>query len=284
MNKEELLNDAYRNALQFTTSHYENFQVISFFIPKHLRKHIAIIYQFARQADDIADEGNFSIEERLYKIHMYKDDLFKTVNHNPPSEFWKAFQFTCQQFSLTYKNFYDLLSAFEQDITVIRYSTYNDLLDYCKRSANPIGRIILELFNCSNEKNNEYSDLICTALQLTNFYQDIAVDFNKGRIYIPIKEMKAHGVNENLFEVKENNVNFNKLLGSQITRTRFLFEEGKKLIGVLPLKLRYQIKLTILSGMEILSKIEKVNFDIFRNRPKLSKFDFIKLTFKMAVM
>jgi squalene synthase HpnC len=284
MNQEKLLDNIYLSALQFTKSHYENFPVISYFIPKQLKKHVAIIYQFARQADDIADEGNFSITERLRKIHMYRDDLLKTLNHNPPNEFWTAFYNTCQLYYLTHKNFYDLLSAFEQDIYVSRYSTYDDVLDYCQRSANPVGRIILELFNCSNEKTNKYSDSICTALQLTNFYQDIVLDFKKGRIYIPVNEMKEFGVNENLFELNENNANFNKLLSSQITRTKLLFEEGIKILELLPLNLKFQIKLTILGGMEILNKIEKISFNIFSNRPKLSKYDFIKMTFKMALM
>lgn len=280
-NQNDSLEYAYLKALEFAQAHYENFPVVSFFIPKQLRKHIAIVYQFARQADDIADEGKDPEQERLYKIHLYREALFKTLNHKPPNIFWEAFQNTVNEFSLMQKYFYDLLSAFEQDITTKRYSTFNDLLDYCSRSANPVGRIILELFNINNDKAFVYSDAICTALQLTNFYQDVSVDFEKGRIYIPQDEMKDYGVNENLFELKENNANFIKLLKHQVNRGRKLFEYGKNLIPMLPMRLKIQIKLSILGGMEVLNKIEKLNYDVLNKRPKLSKSDFLKLMLRL---
>jgi len=268
---------AYQNAINFAKNHYENFPVASLFIKKNLRKHIAIIYQFARQADDIADEGNLTNDERIKLLNKYKQALTNSLNNKFENLFWYALNNTIKEFRLSTDNFYNLLSAFKQDIVKIRYKDFNDLLDYCKRSANPVGRIILELHNIHEENALKYSDDICTALQLTNFYQDVSIDIKKGRIYIPQSEMIKFEVEEIAFEDKEINTNFTKLMKFQIDRTKRIFDNGRNLLKYLPLALRIEILLTIIGGKAILTMIEKNNFDVLNNRPTLSKKDYLKV-------
>lgn len=287
MNKNELkdirLNKAYKVALMFARSHYENFPVVSFFIFKELKKHIAVVYQFARQADDIADEGIANGELRIEKLEFYKNYLTDCLRGQYYSDFWMALNSTVYNFNLTPAYFYDLISAFQQDIVKKRYDSFTELLKYCNRSANPVGRIILELFNVREKQAFVYSDAICTALQLTNFYQDISIDYLKGRIYIPLEEMKSFGVDENVFELKKNNTNFISLLKYQVNRTRKLFDEGKNLLPFLPVRLRIQIKMTILGGESILNKIESSNYNVLSVRPKLNKVDIIKILFQSII-
>jgi squalene synthase HpnC len=272
-----ILNKAYHEALLFTKSHYENFPVVSLFIPKNLRKHIAIIYQFARQADDLADEGIDRGELRIEKLEFYKNQLSNCLQGQYSSDFWMAVNSTITNYNLTPGYFYNLINAFQQDIIKKRYESYAELLKYCEYSANPVGRIILELFNVRENQAFVYSDSICTALQLTNFYQDVAVDHLKGRIYIPADEMDSFGVKENVFELKENNTNFMALLKYQVDRTQKLFDDGKKLLPLLPDTLSRQIKMTIFGGEAILRKIEKSNYGVLISRPHINKLDLIKI-------
>ncbi len=275
------LDKIYSEAIEFTKSHYENFPVVSFFISKSLRKHVAVIYQFARQADDIADEGIENAETRMENLELYYQQLTDSLNEKFASPFWATLYFTIKQFNLTTKNFYDLLDAFKQDVVKNRYETFEELLYYCERSANPVGRIILELHNIKDHKSIEYSDAICTALQLTNFYQDVSLDYqNMNRIYIPADEIRKFGVTENIFQLKENSSNFQQLLKYQVERTKQLFSAGKRLLPKLPLKLRFQIKMTILGGEEILKKISYINYNVLSIRPSLTKIDILKIFFK----
>jgi len=274
------LKKAYNEAIKFAKSHYENFPVVSFFLPNRLKKHIAVIYQFARQADDIADEGNYPIDFRLMLLENYKNKLINTLEENYEDDFWMALGNTIKSMRLTPEYFFNLLSAFEQDVTVTRYKTFDDLLNYCERSANPVGRLILELFEIRDEKVMEYSDAVCTALQLTNFYQDISIDYSKNRIYLPLNEMKKFGVSENIFELKKNNANFKQLLKYHIEKTKELFNKGNNILNYLPGILRLQIKLTILGGERILEKIEELDYDTLNYRPILSKKDLVNLFFR----
>lgn len=274
------LDVAYKSAIGFATNHYENFPVVSILVPKHLRKHIAVIYQFARTADDLADEGNALPGERIEQLNNFENDLTEAFNNNFKNEFWAALKNTIEEKKLTQKYFYDLLKAFKHDVEVKRYNTFEDVLFYCEHSANPVGRLILELFEIRDEELNKYSDNICTALQLTNFYQDVSVDIEKGRIYISLDELKKFGIDENVFVQKENNVNFKGLLRQQIERTRTLFIEGKKIIQHLPFRLRFEISWTILGGEKILDKIEELDYDVLNQRPKLNKADYLTLMLK----
>ncbi len=172
----------------------------------------------------------------------------------------------------------NLLKAFKQDVVKKSYNNFEELLEYCKYSANPVGRLVLELNNIRNDEAFSLSDKICTALQLTNFYQDLKIDYNKkGRIYLPKDEMAEYLIKKKVFELNENNLNLRKLLSRNINRTKRMFEEGRGLLKFLNGRVKYEIKWTILGGEEILKKIEKNNYNVFKYRPKLSKIDFLKL-------
>lgn len=267
----------YNKALQFAKSHYENFPVISLFIKKDIQKHIAIIYQFARQADDIADEGIMSQDERITRLNNFEAELKKSLSKNFSGGFWKALNLTIEQYKLDPENFLALLKAFKQDVWKNRYKNFDELLRYCNNSANPIGRLILGLHNIHNPNAQKYSDKICTALQLTNFYQDVSIDIRKNRLYIPEDELANFRVGLDLIEQKQFSEEFKNMLKYQVDRTKRMFEEGKKLLSYLPIRLRIQIILTIKGGQEIIKKIEKQNYNVLENRPALSKIDFIKL-------
>jgi len=269
--------EGYSQALKLTREHYENFPVVSFFLPAEIRKHVAIIYWFARTADDFADEGTGGVKERLSLLNFFESRLEKLLSGESENSLELALFTTITEKKLTQSYFYNLISAFKQDIEKCRYENFNEILDYCRRSANPIGRLILELNGIKNDEAYMYSDKICTALQLTNFYQDTMIDFRKGRIYYPQDELSNFTVPENVFELKEINNNFRELLKYNVDRTKMLFESGEKLLGFLNGKLKIQIKWTIKGGEEILNKIISSDYDVLNKRPELSKFDFIKI-------
>ncbi|RJP67810.1 MAG: squalene synthase HpnC, partial [Ignavibacteriales bacterium] len=234
----------------------------------------------ARQADNIADEGSFSQKERIEQLDEYKKDLSESLKGNFRTPFWQTINNTIVELKLSPSLFYDLLVAFKQDVLKKRYKDFLEILDYCKYSANPVGRLILELHNIRDEESKKLSDSICTALQLANFYQDLSLDFLKGRIYIPVDEMESFGITENDFEKKKINSNFSLLIKQQVQRAKVLFQNGYSLIDRLPFKLAIEIKWTILGGEEILNKIEKNDYNVLTLRPVLTKKDFAGLFIK----
>jgi squalene synthase HpnC len=272
--------NAYKKALIFAKDHYENFPVVSFLIRKELRKDVAIIYWFARTADDLADEGNHSEKERLENLEIFENRLTRLLNDNFESEFDLALAESIKTRNLNPAHFYNLLKAFKQDVVKKRYAAFSEVKDYCKNSANPVGRLILELHDIRNEEAFSYSDDICTALQLTNFYQDTAIDFGKGRIYYPLEEMEKFKVVEKMFRLNENNSNLRELVKFSTSRTKELFNRGKNLLHYLDGCLKMEIKWTILGGEKILGKIEENNFDVIQQRPIITKIDFIWLIIK----
>ena len=200
-------NRAYKLALDFTRKHYENFPVVSFLIPRDLRKHVAIIYWFARTADDIADEGKLSTGERLKKLDDFEEGFKRVLNGNYKSEYESVLHQTIKEKGLNPEHFTNLLKAFRQDVTKKEYANSEELLGYCQNSANPVGRLILELHGIRDENANIYSDNICTALQITNFLQDVTEDFEKGRIYLPQDELARFEINKIMFEERKINLN-----------------------------------------------------------------------------
>jgi squalene synthase HpnC len=268
---------AYRAALKFAGTHYENFPVVSFLVPKELRKHVAIIYWFARTADDIADEGEVSEFDRILNLEHFQNRLTELINGNAGDDYELALAATIKGRALTTDLFYDLLTAFKQDITKKRYTDFDDLLKYCKNSANPVGRLILELNNIREQEAFLLSDKICTALQLTNFLQDSIIDYEKGRIYLPCDEMEQFAVDHKIFELKQNNPNLQRLIKLNVDRIERMFIDGKELLRFLKGRLKFEIKWTVLGGMEILNRIKKNDYNIFAPRPKLSKKDFVIL-------
>jgi len=285
MNKPEhqKLNSAYSKSLKFAKSHYENFPVVSCLIPKNLRKHVAIIYWFARTADDYADEGNFSEDERLEKLDNFEFRLEQLLIGKAESDYEIALAYTINEKNLTAENFYNLIKAFKQDVIKNRYENCEAVIDYCRHSANPVGRLILELFDIRSEEAIKYSDKICTALQLTNFLQDVSIDYKKGRIYLPQDEMDMLQITEKMFEDKENNHKLKQLVKHNVDRIQNLFNEGKKLFPLLSRRLKVEIVWTVAGGEEILDQIRKNDYNVLNNRPELSKIRMVSLFLKSLI-
>lgn len=277
---EERINSAYKTSLTFSKEHYENFPVILFSVSKELKKHIAIIYKFARQADDLADEGYISQNERLFFLNEYEKDFIEALNGKFKNDFWVALKNTCDKFQIDKKLFLDLISAFKQDIIKKRYETDSEILDYCKRSANPIGRILLKIFKVEDNEALIASDKICTALQLTNFYQDVSIDIQKNRIYASKEMMRKYSVAEEDFLNLNCNENVKLLFKELIEKTYKMFNEGKVIQSYVPKSFLLQIRMTILGGEKILHKIVENDYDVFNKRPKLNKKDFLLILLK----
>lgn len=261
-------------------NHYENFPVASFLIPKNYRNDVAIIYWFARTADDLADERNVTPEKRLEELNNFENEFRNSLKGKSEKFYFNQLSKTINDKKLSDGFFLNLLSAFKQDVVKKEYENYIEVLDYCKRSANPVGRILLELFNVKEEDAFVNSDKICTALQLTNFYQDTVIDIEKGRNYYPQNEMKMFNVTKKMFELKENNPNIKALVKHNVERVQGLFDEGKNLLKYLNGRFKIEIKWTIAGGERVLDKIRKNDYDVFTKRPKLNKIDFISLLVK----
>jgi len=285
MNKSELqkLNSAYSKSIKFAKYHYENFPVVSFLIPKKLRNHVAIIYWFARTADDYADEGKLSEGERLEKLNNFQYRTKQLLIGKAESDYEIALANTIKEKNLTTENFFNLIKAFRQDVIKNRYENFAEVFDYCKYSANPVGRLILELFDIRSEESIKYSDKICTALQLTNFLQDVSIDYKKGRIYLPQDEMEMLQITEKLFEDKENNHKLKQLVKHNVDRAQNLLDEGKKLFPLLSGRLKVEIIWTVAGGEEILDQIRKNDYNMLNNRPEISKTRMISLFLKSLI-
>lgn len=274
-----------------STDHYENFPVASLLLPRQLQQPVAAIYRFARSADDIADEGNASPTERLAQLHAYEEGLNRIATGQPVAdEIAPIFQPLREQhlrIGLPLAPCHALLSAFKQDVQQARYGTYSDLLDYCGRSANPVGHLMLFLFQADTPENIAMSDAICTALQLTNHWQDIAVDATKGhagRIYLPQDELRLWGYSDADIHsgdgMRRDPVRWAEFLAFQTQRVRTLFEAGAALPGLLgqqSWRIGQELRLTVGGGRRILNKIDAVAGDIYLRRPKLHWWDWLPL-------
>ena len=280
---------AYSYCKKLTLSHYENFPVGSLLIPSNKRKYIYSIYAFARTADDIADSDIYSIEEKLKLLDEYENELTnielkKSVSlKNESQNIFTALSNTTDELRIPIKEFRDLLTAFRQDAVKQRYNDFEELLNYSAYSANPIGHLVLYVFGYDPERDKEcfeYSDKVCSALQLTNFWQDVSVDLKIDRIYIPERTMKEFNFNELMLLDKTENDDFRKMMKHLTERTKLLFEEGRKITNYVSGRLRYELKITIAGGMEILNKIEKINYNVLSQRVTISNIDKLKLLAK----
>jgi squalene synthase HpnC len=273
------LDRAYAYCERLARSHYENFPVGSALVPKRLRNHFYSIYAFARIADDFADEGygqGYSEQERLAMLGEWRRMLTESLAGRASHPVFVALAHTTSQFELPTALFEDLLSAFEQDVTVRRYQSFDQLLDYCRRSANPIGRLVLLLFGYRDEQLSEWSDQICTALQLTNHWQDVSIDLDKDRIYLPQDDLSQFGVaTEDLISRTASN-RFKDLLRFQIERTRAMFVRGKPLCLSVSGRLGLELRAVWLGGMRILDRVEHNGYDVFARRPIISSADKLK--------
>ncbi len=216
---------------QIARSHYENFPVASRFVPKEIRKYVWAVYAFARTADDFADEPGYTIAERMDNLFQWEQYLDECYNGNPTHRVFAALAETVERFQIPIELFQKLLRAFRSDVTVKRYGTFDELLEYCSCSANPIGRLVLLLFNYRSEAMMELSDSICTALQLTNFWQDVSVDLKKDRIYIPLEDLQEFAYSEQDLLERKFDDRFRELMAFEVQRTAQLFVEGKPLIS-----------------------------------------------------
>lgn len=280
-----------------TFGHYENFPVASWLIPQRLRQHVCNIYAFARTADDFADEPQFAGQrmERLQEwrgfLHQCALDAMttRTTNHEsratrdlPPT--FIALRETIREFQLPVSLLNDLLTAFMLDVTKPRYATFHEVLHYCRHSANPVGRLILHLFGYGNEHWMTLSDAICTALQLANFWQDVAIDLQKnegtGRLYIPQEDLARYGVSDGDLFARQMTPAIRDLMAFQVERTEQLFQRGRALCDLVPHpRLRWQLRLTWLGGMRILHKIRRNHCAVFQ-RPTLTVLDWATLLFR----
>ncbi len=266
--------------LHLAQKHYENFPVGSWLLSKKLRKPIHLIYAFARVADDIADEGNLGERERIQRLNEWEQLLLRSLNATATDVFFRNLAEAIHKFDLPVRYFQDLLVAFRKDSSNPTYSTFDEVLDYCRYSANPIGRLLLALFNCSNDENERYSDKICTALQLTNFWQDISVDTRRNRFYIATTELQQFGLTISDLVHNEKRIEFRQLMKFQVERTRGIFEDGKPLLSNVGREFRKELRFIYLGGTKILDKIEALDFDTRRNRPALTKFNMLSLAVK----
>jgi phytoene synthase len=257
-------------------SHYENFPVASLLLPARLREPVEIIYRFARSADDFADEGSDPPQERLQKLDDYRAQLAA-----PSTPLFRDLEKIIREHGLPVQLFGDLLDAFSQDVTQKRYQHFPQLMDYCRRSANPVGRLLLHLFKRTSDLELKQSDAICSALQLINHWQDVDRDYTKdNRVYLPQDEMARFGVTERHLREKTCDVAWRSLMKFQVNRTRELMLSGHGLGNSLPGRVGLEIRATVQGGLRILEKIEHAGYDVFRRRPTLGALDWPMVLFR----
>ena len=266
------------------TGHYENFPVASVLLPPAMRRHIAAVYAFARTADDFADEGSLAPQDRLALLDGWEARLHdahagraqEPARTGEPMEAPTLFVqlgATIHEKRLPVDLFAALLSAFRQDVTVHRYATWAQLLDYCSRSANPVGRIVLRIAGYDDPARDRLSDAICTALQLTNFWQDLAIDWARGRLYVPAADRTAAGASEHDLDARRMTPEWRAVLEELAARTRLLFVEGRPVCDGVRGRLRHELRLTSLGALRVLDRLERGGFDVFASRAALGAAD-----------
>ncbi|MDO4433587.1 MAG: squalene synthase HpnC [Alysiella sp.] len=260
-----------------SVNHYENFPVGSVLLPRRLRKPIHAVYAFARTADDIADEGQDDSESRLTKLGCLKAELdLLAAGAMPQTPLIQRLQHEAiVPFGLPLQPFYDLLDAFSQDVVKTRYQNFGELVDYARRSANPIGRILLHLYGETDERSLAQSDGICTALQLINFWQDVAIDWQKNRVYLPQDDMAKFGVNEAQIAAGQADSAFQKLLAYECDKAHKMLKAGSPLAKTLKGRIGFELRLIVLGGQRILQKIAENQYDVFQKRPVLTWQDWL---------
>jgi len=275
------LDRAYRWCAQVARRHYENFPVASLLLPERMRPAIAAIYAFARQADDFADEPGPSDTERLRLLDDWHGRLLGVRGHGGEGDelVFLALDDAIHRHRLPVKLFEDLLSAFRQDVSTRRYGTWAEVLDYCSRSANPVGRLVLRVAGHDDPRLDAQSDSICTALQLTNFWQDFGVDWRRGRLYLPADDRDRAGADERDLDAGRWTSAWRQAMDVVVGRTRELFARGRPLCAAVPGRLRFELRLTWLGGSRILDKVERSS-DVLNRRPRLTPADAAVLVWR----
>jgi len=258
-----------------SVGHYENFPVASLLLPAAMRAPVALIYRFARSADDFADEGELAPAERLARLDAYRRELDCIERGEAPrTPLFAALAHLVGERALPVPLLRDLLDAFAQDVVKQRYADFAELLAYCRRSANPVGRLLLHLFERGEAQQLAWSDAICSGLQLANFWQDVALDYAKGRIYLPQDEMRRFGVSERHIAEQRCDDAWRALIAFQIERARALLDSGAPLGRALPGRIGLEIRVTVQGGLRVLAKLRAARGDMFRRRPVLRWYDW----------
>jgi squalene synthase HpnC len=289
------LPDAYAACQRLAATHYENFPVASRLLPAAMRPHVAAVYAFARVADDFADEDGLDPSVRFERLDDWHARLRAAAGVGPPvtspapavpdidpALVFEALAASMRACRLPLACFEDLLSAFRQDVAVRRYATWDAVLDYCRRSANPVGRLVLRIAGHDDPSLDRASDALCSALQLTNFWQDLAVDWRRGRLYVPEAERDAASAREHDLDTGRITAEWRAALGRAAVVTRRLFDEGRPVCDGVGGRLRYELRATWLGATRVLDRLEAVGFDVFRARPALGAGDAAAIAIGVA--
>jgi len=264
-----------------TTKHYENFPVASILLPRRLRHPVGLIYSFARQADDFADEGDMEPAQRLELLNGFRAELDRIKEgKEPETPLFQDLAPVIAQYRLPLDAFHDLLDAFSQDVVKSRYASFGEVMDYCRRSANPVGRLMLHLYGATDRRNLAYSDAICSSLQLINFLQDVAIDYRKDRIYLPQDEMEKYKITEAQIASGDTGGLWSMFMQMQIERTRKLLQAGAPLGKILPGRIGLEMRMIIMGGESILRKLHKSRGDMFNQRPVLKASDWAYMLYR----
>ncbi len=271
-----------------SVQHYENFPVASLLCPPALRPVVTAIYHFARTADDLADEGSATADDRLADLAQYRRDLHATARSAPPSPRWQA-QFAAlgaqlQRHALPLPLLHALLDAFEQDVRSPDYADRAALMDYCSRSANPVGRLLLHLYGIDDRVSLQQSDAICSSLQLINFWQDLSVDGPRGRHYVPVADLQAHGVSAAELAAATDSPRAQDLVRSLCDWAEALMQRGAPLAKRVPGRSGWELRLVVQGGLRILEKIRRMNYAVLLQRPRLTALDVPVLLWRAARM
>jgi len=268
-------------SLALANHHYENFPVASALLPMRLRKPIGLIYSFARQADDFADEGDLTPDQRLALLDGFRQELNRIGQGEvPQTAFFKTLAAMIAEHQLPLQPFHNLLDAFSQDVVKSRYENLGEVMDYCRRSANPIGRLLLHLYGAATPRNIGYADAICSALQIINFLQDVAIDYRKDRIYFPRDEMIKYRITEAQIARGDASGMWWTFMQFEIERARKLLQSGAPLGLVLPGRIGLEMRTIIAGGETILRKLHQHHGDMFLHRPVLRPWDWARIMFK----
>lgn len=283
---------AYAVCLRLAREHYENFPVASWLLPRRMRHHVAAVYAFARHADDIADEGDWLPEQRLARLDDWGERLRDAVSETPMADvdhadeeglILVALAATIRRFDLPVSLLEDLLSAFRQDVTVNRYRRWEDLLDYSRRSADPVGRLVLRIAGHRDERLDAASDCVCTALQMTNFLQDLDVDWRRGRIYVPADLYESCGATEDQLGASALSRPWKAAVAEMASRSCRLFDEGRPVCDAVHGRLGLELRLTWLGGCRILDRLDRTGYDPRAQRPALGLSDGAPILWRAAM-
>lgn len=263
-------------------THYENFSVATWLLPSRLKQHFFNVYAYCRISDDLGDEVG-DPQQSLVLLDQWETELNQCYEGTPRHPVFVALRETERALDIPRKPFADLLVAFRQDQTITRYQTFDQLLGYCLNSANPVGRLVLYVCGYRDPERQRLSDFTCTALQLANFWQDVAIDYGKGRIYLPLEDLRRFGVTEEHIAKREATPGFIELMKFEVARAREWFERGLPLAGMVGLELAIDIELFSRGGQEILNAIERQDYDVLARRPVISKSRKLGLLVRAAV-